>query len=219
MISIYLADDHKLVRSGLKRIIEENPDYIVSGEIGDGLHLIREIREHTPNLLILDISMPYLRGIEAITKIRRFNKKTKILIVTMHKNNEYVCECLLNGAQGYILKDDADEELMKAIHVVLEGSFYISSSFSSEILQKLIQTQKQKVKKKRTPIFEELTNREREILKLLAEGYSNKKTADILGISVRTVEHHRLRIMQKNKLKNTADLIKYAIKTGLLDLL
>jgi two-component system response regulator NreC len=219
MISIYLADDHKLVRNGLRRIIEENPDYIVSGEIGDGLHLIREIRQHTPNLLILDISMPHLRGIEAITKIRRFNKKTKILIVTMHKNDEYVYECLLNGAQGYILKDDADEELMKAIHAVLEGSFYISSSFSSEILQKLIHTQKQKVKKKRTPVFEELTNREREILKLLAEGYSNKKTANILGISVRTVEHHRLRIMQKNKLKNTADLIKYAIKTGLLDLL
>jgi len=218
MISVFLADDHKLVRNGLRRIVEENPDYIVCGETGDGLQLAREIRSQKPDLLLLDISMPNLRGIEAIAKIRRVSKKIKILVVTMHKNEEYVCECLLNGAHGYMLKDDADAELMEAIKTVLEGQFYVSRSFSNELIEKLIKGHNKRTGKRQNTVFRELTNREREVLTLLAEGNSNKKTATILGISVRTVEHHRLRIMQKLKLKNTSDLIKYAIKTGFLEL-
>jgi two-component system response regulator NreC len=218
MISIFLADDHTLVRNGLKRIIEEHKDYSVCGETGNGLELLKDIRSLKPDIVLLDISMPHLRGIEAITKIRRFNKKTKILIVTMHKNEEYVYECLLNGAQGYMLKDDADTELMKAVKTVQKGLLYISPSFSNELLEKLIREHGKKSHKRKRSTFRELTTREREVLKLLAEGNSNKKTASILGLSVRTVEHHRLRIMQKLKLKNTTSLIKYALTAGLIEI-
>jgi len=213
MFTLFIADDHTLVRQGLQRIIEENPDYRVIGETGDGLQILPLIQKLKPDMLILDISMPNLRGIEAIKKIRKVNKKIKILVLTMHKNEEYAYECLFNGAQGYILKEDADKELIKAIDLINMGKIFISSSFASDVIKELLQRTKVRSKS----FFKIFTEREREILKLIAQGDSNKKIAKNLGISVRTVEHHRAKIMKKLNFSKIADLVRYAIKQGLVE--
>ncbi|OGC40535.1 hypothetical protein A2Y85_01435 [candidate division WOR-3 bacterium RBG_13_43_14] len=218
MYRFFIADDHTMVRSGLKRILEEKKDFKVIGETGDGLEIAPKIRQLKPDILIIDISMPNLRGIEAIRKIRKFDKKVKIIVLTMHKNNDYVYECLSSGAQGFILKDDADTELHKAIDEVQHDRLYVSSSFSNEVIRNLIQRAGTRDRSSRSSIFKTLTAREREILKVIAEGNTNKKTAAKLGISVRTVEHHRLCIMKKLKITTTVNLIKYAIKADLINL-
>jgi len=218
MYNLFIADDHTVLRNGLKRIIEENAGYKIIGETGDGLEIVRQLRKLRPNMIILDISMPGLRGIEAVNKIRKFNKNIKILILTMHKNDEYVYECLVNGAQGYLLKDDADIELIAAIKEIRHNKIYISSSFSSEVISKLVQHRSKERDKRQRSVFKDLSPREREVLKLIAEGNQNKKVARKLGISVRTVEHHRLSIMRKLNVSNTAGLVKYAIKAGLVEL-
>jgi len=212
---IMLADDHTMIRQGLKRIIEENSLYEVVAETGDGLQILPSTRKHSPDMIILDISMPHLRGIEAIGKIRRINKKIKILILTMHKNEDYVYECLSAGAHGYVLKEDADSELLSAIDSLKNGKFYISQSFSSDVIRNFVKRQSGTDRKS---VFEVLTNREREILQLIAEGKSNKRIAYLLSLSTRTVEHHRLRIMKKLNISKIADLIRFAIRHGLVDL-
>jgi DNA-binding NarL/FixJ family response regulator len=214
MHNIFIADDHTIVRYGLRRIIEEVSDYKVVGETGDGLQILPSVRKLRPDMVILDISMPNLRGIEAISKIRKVNKKVKILVLTMHKNEDYVCECLLSGAQGYILKEDADVELLAAMDSIKHNKVYVSPLFTSDVIKKLIQHRSVK----RKSLLGVLTSREREVLKLLAEGKSNRKIAALLGISVRTVEHHRSSVMKKTDVSNVAGLIHYAIKTGLIEL-
>lgn len=218
MYNIFIADDHTIIRQGLSRIIDEVSGYKVIGETGDGLQILPLVRELKPDMMILDISMPNLRGIEAIHKIRRINKKIKILVLTMHKNEDYVYECLTSGAQGYILKEDADTELITAIKSIRQDNVYVSSSFTGDVIKKLVQRKSDAYDKKGGSVFKVLTTREREVLKLIAEGNSNKKLAMKLGISIRTVEHHRLSIMRKLGVSNVVDLLKYAIKTGLIDL-
>ncbi|MCK4251101.1 response regulator transcription factor [candidate division WOR-3 bacterium] len=218
MYNIFIADDHTIIRQGLSRIIEEVSGYKIIGETGDGLQILPLVRELKPDMIILDISMPNLRGIEAIHKIKRVIKKIKILVLTMHKNEDYVYECLTSGAHAYILKEDADTELITAIKSLRQDNVYVSSSFTGDVIKKLVQRKSDAYDKKGGAVFKILTNREREILKLIAEGNSNKKLAMKLGISIRTVEHHRLSIMRKLDLSNIVDLVKYAIKTGLIDL-
>jgi len=214
VFTLIIADDHAIIRDGLRRIIEEVPGYKVVGEASDGLQTVRMVRKLNPDLLILDISMPNLRGIEAITKIRKFNKQVKILILTMHKSEDYAYECLKAGAQGYILKEDADDELITAIQTLRKGQIYLSSSLSDNVIRELLRRRKTQDRSK----FELLTTREREVLKMIAEGNSNKKIAEKLGISIRTVEHHRLRISKKLGFNNITELVKFAIRVGLIDL-
>ncbi|UCD20420.1 MAG: response regulator transcription factor [candidate division WOR-3 bacterium] len=210
-----LADDHTLIRQGLKRIVEEDEKVEVVAETGDGLQILPKIRKHSPDMLILDISLPHLRGIEAISKIRKVNKKIKILVLTMHKNEDYVYECLSSGAQGYVLKEDAESELHTAIDSLKNDGYYISHSFSNEVIRNLVRRQGSKY---RESVFDILTGREREILKLIAEGKSNKRIAQLLSLSTRTVEHHRLRIMKKLRISKVADLVIFAIRQGLVDM-
>jgi len=217
MYDIFLADDHTIIRHGLRRIIEENPGYRIVGETDDALEVISKIRTLHPNMIILDLSMPDLNGIELVNRIRKYNKKIKILILTMHKNNEYVYECLVNGAQGYMLKEDADSELISAIKALKTGNIYISPSFSNEVIKNLIERRSNTEKKRGSAVRRVLTPREREVLKLVAEGNSNKKVADKLDISVRTAEHHRLNIMKKLGVTNTAGLVRYALRTKVID--
>jgi two-component system response regulator NreC len=217
MFTLFLADDHTIIRQGLKRIIEENPRHRVIGETGDGLDIVPKLRQLNPDMIILDLSMPNLNGIEAIRKIRRFNKKIKILILTMHKNDEYVYECLVNGAQGYVLKEDADTELLSAITSIQRNNIFISPSFTSDVIKKLVQHNSLAASKKKKPIYQDLTPREREILKLVAEGNSNKKIADKLHISIRTVEHHRQNVMNKVGVQNTASLVRYAFRNKIIE--
>ena len=206
---IVLADDHALFRQGLKGILEGAADLEVVGEAGDGLKLLNLLNANQldPHLVILDISMPNLRGIEAIREIKTIHPNVKILIVTMHKDKEYLLQSLAAGADGYFLKKDADTELFAAIEKIRNGKNYVSPHLSEELADDWEQIRVGFTK----PL---LTPREREVLKLIAEGKSNKDIADLLFISVHTVERHRANIMEKLNLKKIADLVKYAIQKG-----
>lgn len=209
---IVLADDHVLVRQGLRRILEERGDLEVIGEAKDGLELLDLLNRVTPHLVILDIFMPNLRGIEAIHEIKKLHPNVKILILTMHRDKEYLYLALSAGAKGYLLKEDADEELYSAIDKVRQGKTYISPHFSEGVIDDLVQMGRGDAKS----IFEidPLSTREREVLKLIAEGKSSKEIAHLLFISVFTVNRHRASIMKKLNLKKATDLVKYAIRKG-----
>jgi DNA-binding NarL/FixJ family response regulator len=210
--SIILADDHVLVRQGLKRILEEMPGLEVVGEANDGLELLALLSRRVPDMVILDIFMPNLRGIEAIYEIKKIRPEVKILILTMHKDKEYLYLALSAGAKGYLLKEDADKELFSAIEKVQQGKTYISPHFSEEIVDDLVQVGRGDAK----TVFEvdPLTPREREVLKLIAEGKSSKEIAQLLFISVPTANNHRANIMGKLGLNKATDLVKYAIRKG-----
>ena len=207
---IVLADDHILLRRGIKQIIETSADMKVVGEAGDGLDLLNLLKKITPDMIILDISMPNLRGVEATREIKMIYPEIKILILSMHKKKEYLYHVLSAGANGYLLKEDTDTELFSAIKTVREDEIYVSPHLSKELTRDFIKIWKGNGK---LPV-EPLTTREREILKFIAEGKSSREVAELLFISPRTVQHHRANIMQKLNLKKTADLVKYAIRKG-----
>jgi DNA-binding NarL/FixJ family response regulator len=206
---IILADDHALFRSGVRRILEEVPGVEVVGEAADGMELLALLKEVTPDLVILDISMPKLRGLEAIQEIKSSHPQVQVLILTMHKDEEYLSYALGAGAAGFILKQDADPELLKALATIRRGKTYLSPAIS-EVVPDLL---RRRQKPDGTP-KEVLTHREREILTLLADGKSSKEIGELLFISLRTVQNHRANIMRKLKVKRTTDLIKYAIQKG-----
>lgn len=208
---ILLADDHVMFRQGMKRILEGVADLEVVGEVGDGLKLLERLKKSSPDMVILDISMPNLRGIEATKEIKTAYSEVKVLILTMHKDKEYLYHAISAGADGYLLKEDADTELFSAIETIRRGGNYISPLLSVELADDLAQTFHGTGFK--AP-FEPLTTREREVLKLIAEGKSNKEVANLLFISVRTVQHHRANIRKKLNIRKTADLVRYAIRKG-----
>ena len=208
---IVLADDHVILRQGIKKMIEEVADLKVVGETSDGLELLNIVKDLTPNMVILDISMPNLRGIEATREIKTICPDVKVLILTMHKDMELLHHAVSAGADGYMLKEDSDMELFSAIEKVRQRGIYISRLLSRELLDDWVQTCRGRNYK---PPVERLSTREREVLKLIAEGKTSKEIADLLYISVRTVENHRANITKKLGLKRTADLVKYAIRKG-----
>ena len=208
---IVLADDHVMFRQGIKNILERAEDLKVAGEAGDGLELLELLKKTTQDMVILDISMPKLRGLEATREIKVISPDVKVLILTMHKNKEYVYYAISAGAEGYLLKEDADTELFTAIEKIRQGGHYISPLLSGEVTHELIQTSRNG---KLTPQYDPLTIREREVLKLIAEGITNKEIANLLFISIRTAERHRANIMEKLNIRQTANLIKYAIHRG-----
>jgi len=203
---IVLADDHVLFRQGLKRMLEEMPNTEVVGEAGDGLDLIHLLDKVTPELVILDISMPNLRGIEAIREIKKIHPDAKILMLTMHNDKEYLYQTISAGADGYFLKKDADSEFFAAIEKIRQGRIYVSPYLSEGL-----SVDWEQIRRGIRPI---LSAREVEVLKMIGEGRSNKEIADLLFISVHTVERHRANILEKLNLKGTADLVKYAIQKG-----
>ncbi len=209
---IALADDHVLVRQGLKSILEKNPELEVVGEANDGLDLLNLLRKVIPQLVILDISMPNLRGIEAIHEIKRIHPDIKIMILTMHRDKSYLHEAISAGADGYLLKEDADIELAAAIKTIQRGKIYVSPLLSPDLTYEWAQMRRGASIPSLEP--ETLTTREREVLKMIADGKSSQEIADLLFISVRTVGHHRANILGKLQIKNVADLVKYAIKKG-----
>ena len=210
---ILLADDHVMFRRGVRRIIEAMDDVEVVGEAGDGIELLRLVKDLNPDLVIMDISMPNLRGLEATREIKSVESDVKVLILTMHKDREYLFHALTAGAEGYLLKEDADGELISAISTMRKGGTFISSLLSSQMADIFVD----KFRPGGEPMTareEPLTTREREIIKLIAEGKSSKEIGELLFISSRTVQHHRANIMRKLNLKKTADLVKYAIQKG-----
>ncbi len=209
---LVLADDHVLFREGLERILEKKGDLEVVGKAGDGLELLNLLKKLTPHMIILDISMPNLRGLEAIHEIKGINPNVKILILTMHKDRDYLYQAIEAGAKGYLLKEDAEKELFSAIEKVRRGGIYVSPKLSEELVDDLVKNHSRNLPPNFKP--DPLSPREKEVLKLIAEGKSAKEAADLLSISVRTAEHHRANLMAKLNLKKTADLIKYAIQKG-----
>jgi DNA-binding NarL/FixJ family response regulator len=204
--TIVLADDHMLFRQGVKRIIEENPDFKVIGEAGDGLALLELLKNTSPALVILDISMPLLRGLEAARELKGTYPKIKVLLLTMHRKKDFLQQAIEAGADGFMLKEDADYGLIQAIQAIRRGEKY----FSPLLVAKLAELAEKKTKP------DPLTNRERQIVKLLAEGKTSQEAADLLFISVFTVRRHRDNIMRKLRLERLADLVRYAIDRELV---
>ena len=211
---IVLADDHVIFRKGIKGLITEKPEFKVVGEASDGLELLTLLqRGLKTDMVILDISMPKLRGIEATHEIKSICPDVKLLILTMHKSKEYLYHSISAGAQGYLLKEDSEVELFSAIDSIRKGKIFISRFMSSELAEDLSHIYHGNGQLPSDP----LTHREREVLKLVVEGKSNKEIADLLFISTRTVENHRANMMNKLNIKKTVDLVRYAIQKGYIE--
>jgi two-component system, NarL family, response regulator NreC len=212
--TIVLAEDHTILREGLKALLSSQPDLKIVGEVGDGLEAVRCVRDHSPDMILLDLSMPRMTGLDAIKEIKRVNADTKIIVLTVHSTEEYILATLQAGADGYVLKDAHSTELLTAIRHVLAGRRYLSPSISGTIIDGLLQGKKASSIKS---AWETLTQREREILKLIAEGHKNKDIADLLFISLKTVEKHRANLMEKLDLHNVAALTALAAEKGLIN--
>jgi DNA-binding NarL/FixJ family response regulator len=210
---IVIAEDHTILREGLRALLSSSPDFDIVGEAEDGREAVRCVEKLKPNLILTDLSMPRMNGMDAIREIRRRAPETKILVLTVHKTEEYILATLKAGADGYLLKDSTHGELLAAVRHVLSGKHYISPGISDKVLDGYLEGRK--TLKTRTS-WETLTAREREILKLIAEGYKNKQIADDLCISVKTVEKHRANLMEKLNLHNVQALTTYAIERGLV---
>ncbi|MCP4578286.1 MAG: response regulator transcription factor [Deltaproteobacteria bacterium] len=206
---IVLADDHKMFRQGVRKIIDETDDLEVIGEADDGLELLELLKKLSPQMVILDISMPKMRGVEATREIKIIDPGMKILILTMHRNKELLYHCFSAGAEGYLLKEDTDTELFSAVDAIRRGRSYVSPILSLDLADDLT-----RIYSGRQHPLERLTLREREVLTLISEGKSRKEIAESLYISVHTVGHHRTNILRKLNMKKTADLVKYAVRKG-----
>jgi DNA-binding NarL/FixJ family response regulator len=206
---IVLADDHTIVRQGIKKMIEEKAGLTVVGEANDGLELLSLLKILDTDLVILDISMPRLRGIEAVCEIKKILPDVKVLVLTMYKDEELLHQAIFSGADGYMLKENSDKELQFAIERMRHGELYICPGLAGPA-DELTQTRRKIFR----PLLEPLTKREVEVLRLIAEGKSNKEIANLLFISVRTAQNHRFKIMSKLGIKKTADLVRYAIHHG-----
>jgi two-component system nitrate/nitrite response regulator NarL len=213
-IRILLADDHPIVRSGIKDALSKQKNIEVVGEASSGMQVLRRARELRPDIVLMDISMPGMGGLEATQRLRTSLPEIKILVFTMHDNKEYVLEIIRSGASGYVLKDTSTLELVRAIETVHRGGTFFSSKVSKLLLDQYIQ----KVTTGDQNLVEDLTSREEEILVLVAQGKSNKEIASQLKISIRTSEAHREKIMKKLNLHTIAELTKYAISRGLVNL-
>lgn len=213
-VSVLLAEDHTMFRQGVRRLVEE--EFIeVIGEVDNGQDAISKAIELLPDVVIMDISMPIMRGIEATSRIKKDVPATKVIILTIHNEENYLFGALDAGADGYVVKGEDVNILLKAIETVMDGEFYLSTEVPSDALEKY---EKHKKSGKKTDDFSRLTNREREILQLIAEGYTSKMIGEKKFISVKTVENHRANIMNKLDIHETAGLVRYAIQIGLVDL-
>ncbi len=212
-IRLLLADDHTLLREGLRSLIESEPDLTVIAEAEDGRSAVKLARDLCPDVVVMDIAMPLLNGLEATRQILHDFPQVKVLILTMHENEEYIRQVLASGAMGYILKDAAAHELLDAIHAVQRGEPVLSPAITRLVIENYLRwgdMQQDNV--------DSLSPREREVLQLIAEGNTNKQIAEILSISVKTVETHRTNLMSKLDLHDRADLIKYAIQRKIIDI-
>ena len=206
---IVLADDHMLMRQGLKRILEGAADLEVIGEAGNGLELLGLLKVLTPDLVVLDISMPHVRGIEAIREVKAIHPNLKVLILTMHREMELLNAAFSAGASGYVLKEAADTQLFAGIAKIRQGEIFVCPKLADDLTRDW--AGKRGTDGRTAAEVERLTVRERQILKLTAEGKSSKEMADLLCISCRTVEHHRAHIMSKLNVRRTADVVRYAV--------
>lgn len=212
-LRLLIGDDHTLFRHGLRKILEEQPDWEVVAEADNGRTAVRKAATLEPDIVILDIGMPVLNGIDATRQITRKMPKVRVLIVSMHADEAYVVRALNAGASGYLLKDSAGKDLIRAVTAVSEGTSFFSPAISQLMLDDYM---RRAASSGVTDRYDTLSDREREIFQLVAEGRSNKEVAELLDISPATVETHRARILQKLDVHNTAELVLYAVRRGVI---
>ncbi len=213
-IRIILADDHKIVREGLRSLIEKEPDMEVAGETNNGRETVAAVRKLLPDIILMDVSMPDMNGIEATRRIVTEFPEVKILALSMHSDRRFALEMLKGGASGYLLKDSAFEELAQAVRAVMSGHTYLCHRVADIVIKDYMQL----TAEEKDSVFSTLTVREREVLQLIAEGKSTKDIAAALKVSVKTIETHRQQIMEKVGTRSIAELTKYAIREGITSL-
>jgi DNA-binding NarL/FixJ family response regulator len=212
-LRIVVGDDHTLVRQGLRKILEEQPDWEVVAEAGDGRQAVSQTVSLEPDVAILDIGMPLLNGIDATRQIIRKSPNVRVLILSMHAEEAYITQALQAGAKGYLLKDSADTDLIRGVTAVAAGKSFFSPAVAGVMLDEYVRHLADKGIVDR---YEALSEREREIFQLVAEGHSNKEIAEMLSVSPATVETHRAHILQKLDVHNTAELVLYAVRRGVI---
>jgi DNA-binding NarL/FixJ family response regulator len=213
-INIVLAEDHTILREGLKALLSADPKFEIIGEAEDGREAVRCVEKVGPDLILMDLSMPRMSGMEAIREIKKRYPETKIIALTVHKTEEYLHTTLQAGADGYVLKDATHAELVMAIKNVMKGKSYLSPGVSEKVIEGYLERREGVLPD--SP-WETVSQREREVLKLIAEGYKNKEIAEDLCISLKTVEKHRANLMKKLDLHNAAALTVYAMQKGLVN--
>lgn len=214
MTTIVLADDHQVVRQGLRALLEAEPAYVVVGEAADGLEAVDLVERVKPDVLIIDVMLPGLNGLDATRQVRQRCPTTRVIVLSMHANEGFVMEALRNGAAGYVVKDSSITELTRAIGEVMLGRHYLSPPLG----ERAIETYMEKAAHMLDNVYDSLTMREREVLQLVVQGHTNAEIAARLCISARTVETHRAHVMHKLGLHTHTDLIRYAIRRGMLPL-
>jgi DNA-binding NarL/FixJ family response regulator len=215
--TLLIVDDHPLFREGLKTIIAGDPNFEVVGEAGNGREAMQMTGEKKPDLVLLDIALPDRTGIDVTGEIKRISPKTMVMIVSMHSKVDYIVKAFQAGATGYVVKDSAAERLLQGIDAVLKGEYFLDSSVSHKVVQRLMEFPKEEAKITDRG-YDALTSREQEVMVLLAEGRSAREIAEKLFVSPRTVENHRTSIMRKLDLHSNHELIRYAVRLGLIDL-
>jgi two-component system, NarL family, response regulator NreC len=209
MIRVLLADDHAMVRKGFRLILENESDMEIVGEAGNGREAVEQTEKLHPDVVVMDVAMPELNGIEATRRVSSSSPRTRVLALSMHKDSVYVREILRAGARGYLLKDSIDSDLVSAVRAVARGDGYLSPAVSDAVLSDY--------RRHVTDPLDLLTSREREVLQMIAEGKTNKEIASSLNLSVYTVDAHRGKIMEKLNLHSTGELVRFAVRNGLID--
>jgi DNA-binding NarL/FixJ family response regulator len=212
-VRILLADDHSIVRRGLRSTLEEEPGYKVVGEAANGREAVRLAEQLSPDVAIIDIGMPQLNGMEATSQILKVSPQTRVVILSMHSDETYILRALTAGAKAYLLKDTAENDVLAAVRAVLQGKAYFSPAIAQTLLEDYIGFLR---RRGLDDTYDLLTEREREVLQLLAEGKSNKEAANLLGVGVSTVETHRMNLMQKLNLHSTAEIVLYAVRKRII---
>jgi DNA-binding NarL/FixJ family response regulator len=212
-LSVLLADDHAIVRRGLRSLLETDPEIAVVGEAADGLEAVRLCEQLDPDLLIVDVGMPRLNGIDVAARLQKAHRQPKIIVLSMHADESYILRALAAGARAYLLKDATDEDLLPAVKAVAGGKPFFSPTVAAVLVEDYVRSLRTHGL---TDTYDLLTDRERETLQLLAEGRSNKEAAAILNVGVSTVETHRANLMSKLNLHNTAEIVLYAVRKGII---
>lgn len=216
-IKILFADDHAIVRDGLRSLFKSDPGFQIVGEAADGNEAIKLVAKYRPDVAVLDISMPNVNGIEATGIIKQRYPETKVLVLTIHENEEYIRELILAGADGYVLKNAEKKEIFDGVRAVANGSTFFSANVSKALLEGLVRSTRSKVPFQLSN-EDKLTKRETEVLRLIAEGLTSKQIAERLSLSITTVNSHRTKIMKKLNIHEIVGLVKYAIQRSLIDL-
>lgn len=214
-ITIFLADDHTIVRQGLSKILNGEPQFQVVGEAENGMEAVSMVERLKPDIVLMDIAMPILNGIEATRQIRKVSPQTKVIILSMHSHDHYINELFRIGASGYLLKNSAGIDIIKAIHAALNDGTYLSPSISRRVIEDYVSLKKKSLDEE---IYSELSNRERQVLQMIAEGRSTKEISKILYLSPSTVKTHRSNIMEKLRLDSISGLIQFAKRLKIVDI-